>query len=289
MHRSNAIQQHLAQLHQLLASQSSEYASLTVKEATDKYLAERPLKEHTKKMYTMCFEATFGRLSAADISAVKLVEVTREQIMAGFRSASGKQVANLAICLLRGTFNHLELTPPLRRFPRNQMRPRDRVIPRELLPRLWQAVAKMNPMTTLALVFLLGFGLRRSEVANLMWTDFTATQFTVRATKNGKDLTLPITPKLRVALPESRGLLVCPKSLKKHAVHKLRNELEFAWSAHDCRRTFATTAVELGISSYLIKALLNHATGDITFEHYVRPSMAAKLQALETIQQVLLP
>lgn len=275
-----------SELQAFFAANANPLGQLTLSEAVERYLTERTLRPLTVRTYRDCFASTFG--GQVQLSGVKLNALTRTNVFDAFKAAPGKQVANLAMALVRATYNYFEVPAPLKRFPKNAMKPRDRLIPRERLPDFWGAVAKMRPDVHLAATFLLGYGLRWSELANLKWADVNATRFVVRHTKNGRDLELPVTSKLRAALPEPRGEFVCRRSLKKHSVTLLRNELGLAFSAHDLRRTFVTVAVELGINVYLVKALANHAAGDVTAIHYVRPSLAAKLSALEQIQDVLL-
>lgn len=273
-----------SELQAFLAANTNPLGQLTLGEAVERYLAERTLRPLTVRTYRDCFASTFVHLSG-----VKLSALTRANIFDAFKAAPGKQVANLAVALVRATYNYYEVTPPLKRFPKNAITPRDRLIPRERLPDFWCAVAKMRPDTQLAATFLLGYGLRWSELASLKWSDMSDTQFIVRNTKNGRDLTLPVTSKLRAALPEPRSEFVCRRSLKKHSVVLLRRALGLEFSSHDLRRTFITVACELDVNAYMVKALANHAADDVTSTHYFRPSLKAKLAALETIQTVLLP
>jgi integrase len=131
--------------------------------------------------------------------------------------------------------------------------------------------------------FLVLTGLRRGEAARLRWADvdLQGRFFTVRDTKNGTDHMLPLSDYTVELLEERRrdaeledltpaqrgyvfpgggreGYLVEPKKL----VALVRESSGLMFTLHDLRRTFATIADSLEISSYALKRLLNHKQTD---------------------------
>lgn len=131
------------------------------------------------------------------------------------------------------------------------------------------------------LLFLLFTGLRRNEAAKLKWSqvDFQEGSFTIPDTKNGEPHTLPLSDYLNDLLSQRRetatgsSLYVFPGPGKsghlqepKRAIEAVTDATGIAFTCHDLRRTFATLAESLDLSSYTVKALLNHKQqlGDVT-------------------------
>ena len=135
------------------------------------------------------------------------------------------------------------------------------------------------------LLFLLFTGLRRNEAARLRWSqvDLQEGCFTIADTKNGEPHTLPLSDYLHQLLIKRKaeawgdhkegkkyvfpgygkaGHLVEPKK----AIGDVTEATGIVFTCHDLRRTFATIAESLDLSSYTVKALLNHKQqlGDVT-------------------------
>lgn len=133
------------------------------------------------------------------------------------------------------------------------------------------------------LLFLLFTGLRRGEAASLMWesVDLDGRKFTVRDTKNREDHTLPLSDFVYDLLKRryeartsdfvfpgggTRGYVVEPRRW----MTQVTEQSGVAFTLHDLRRTFATTAERLDLSHYAVKRLINHKTGgDVTAGYIV--------------------
>lgn len=117
-------------------------------------------------------------------------------------------------------------------------------------------------------------GFRLSELKALTPASYDSQQQTLHleTTKNGKPHTLPVPPLLQPVLKR-----LCNEGKHRLLSGHLHNyasiisrKVGISFSCHDLRRTFATHATKLGISSYLVKAILNHsAHADVTATHYV--------------------
>lgn len=131
------------------------------------------------------------------------------------------------------------------------------------------------------LLFLLFTGLRRNEAARLKWSqvDFQESCFTVTDTKNSEPHTLPLSDYLHNLLAERKegpagsSNYVFPGTGKdgylqepKRAIEAITDATGIVFTCHDLRRTFATLAESLDLSSHTVKALLNHKQqlGDVT-------------------------
>ncbi|MFZ2632750.1 MAG: tyrosine-type recombinase/integrase [Desulfosalsimonadaceae bacterium] len=128
-------------------------------------------------------------------------------------------------------------------------------------------------------LLLLLTGLRRSEAMGLRWCDidFEARTLTILdlKTKNNETHVLPLSDYLFDLLSErkrkSKGPLVLSgkdgKGFQtiKEAENRILGATGIKFCCHDLRRTFATAAESLNISSYAVKTLLNHKqSGDVT-------------------------
>ena len=61
------------------------------------------------------------------------------------------------------------------------------------------------------------------------------------------------------------------------------------FSAHDCRRTFASIAAAR-LPGYVFKHLMNHAAGgDVTAAHYVHPDEDTMRAAWQTVADAIVP
>lgn len=128
------------------------------------------------------------------------------------------------------------------------------------------------------LMLVLLTGLRLNEAKGLRWedVDMAGRTLTIRDPKNHDDHTLPMGDYLS-ALIERRCEVSGPEyvfsNLAGHRLHNLRYALErieeeagIRATCHDLRRTFATIAESMGLSTYAIKQALNHRTSasDVT-------------------------
>lgn len=141
------------------------------------------------------------------------------------------------------------------------------------LPRWCKAVTVLdNPHLRDYFLFLLYTGLRRNEAARLKWSqvDLQEKVFTIIDTKNKEPHTLPMSDYLYTLLKNrhdtsKQNEYVFPGSGKtgyiqepKRAIEAVAENTGIIFSCHDLRRTFATIAESLDLSSYTVKALLNH-------------------------------
>lgn len=140
------------------------------------------------------------------------------------------------------------------------------------LPAWYQAVMdEINPTIRDYLLLLLFTGMRREEAMSLKWSDvdLKGKTFTVKDTKNGEPLTLPLSDYLYTLLKHRRenffeneyvfpgtgkkGHLVEPKK----AIKRVMERSGTTFTLHDLRRTFTSTANKY-VSVYTIKRLINH-------------------------------
>jgi integrase len=235
----------------------------------------------------------------------KLAQGTKANHATGAKEIAGHPAtANGAFRVLRSICSFAEGQDLLPKNPvdvlsrsrmwRKELRRRERIWD-EQFPRFFKALGELRIETPTAstlvgtdyIEFVLFTGLRREEAAGLTWDRVDMDKRTVRFenTKNGQDHALPLTDHLfeivrrrREACPSgcpwvfpspakaSRGHLAEPRYIADEIMAK--SGLKFR--IHDLRRTFISVAEELGIPSYTLKRLLNHASnGDVTAGYIV--------------------
>lgn len=125
-------------------------------------------------------------------------------------------------------------------------------------------------------MLLLLTGLRRSEAQGLRWADvdFAAKTLTIHDTKNHEPHTLPLSDYLETMLSQrkkkSQGDMVLsgptgkPYKSFRYAEERIFKTTGIRLSPHDLRRSFATAAESLNISTFAVKRLLNHKQNDVT-------------------------
>lgn len=152
-------------------------------------------------------------------------------------------------------------------------------------------------------IFLVGLftGLRKNEIMRLAWADvdLPARLLQIPQTKNGTPHTLPLdrflTDLFRRRKTEVGGVYVFPGKSGDHPVRDIDDMTAVVTKAsgvkftlHDLRRTFATAGAEVGLSTYILKRLLNHKSGrhDVT-DGYVISSPDMLRDALGKIGDAL--
>jgi integrase len=282
--------------------------AITLGEVLDDYLATRgdKLKPRTREQYRSMIEARRrddSPIAFADWHRKRLADITPDLVQRRHRDLSeghGPAWANIAMRVLRLLINYASMRfddgsgkpliaiNPVKRLGQarlwNDVERRETVLRVEDMPAWHQGLGTISAVGRDYLLLVLLTGLRRREAAGLKWDDVDLVKtrtLTVRDTKNGKDHVLPLPTQLLDLLARRRAAtdgpfvfagkkagtcLVEPKTLTQ-AVAKACG---VRTSVHDLRRTFATTAERLDISSYAVKRLLNHLTGsDVTAGYIV--------------------
>lgn len=275
------------------AEKARKSLQVTLADVLDDYIQTRiNLKASTIEDYRRTFKQYLG-----DWQNKPLMDVTKDMVEAKFRKIGedSPAMANKTMRNFRAVVNYAMLkyentngdsifkVNPVNRL--TQLRAWYRVNRRNTLIKnhelaAWYSAVMNLKNDTIApnretirdfLLFLLFTGLRRSEAANLKWSnvDFKDKSFVIKDTKNHDDHQLPMTSYLFDMLVRrktqstsqfvfsnetDKGGLKDPKKQIRNVV----NESGVSFSSHDLRRTFITIAESLDIPAYALKKLLNH-------------------------------
>jgi integrase len=123
---------------------------------------------------------------------------------------------------------------------------------------------------------------------------------TIPDTKNGEPHTLPLSGFLHKLLADRYERWHKPTGYvfpgwsktghitnMQHAMKQLQ-AAGFAYTLHDCRRTFITTAEKLNFSPWTVKRLANHKQVDVTGKHYVVHDIERLREPMEQISTEIL-
>jgi integrase len=229
------------------------------------------------------------QIGRKDIAA-RLLQVSKEH---GVRSAIALRSNLSSMFSWAMTMGLVESNPIIGAFKPERPKSRERVLDNAEITAIWKAVDAYDYGKVIKLLILTAC--RRSEIAGMRWPEFDFDQGTwtlpTERSKNGKALTLPLTPlmlEIIESIPHRHGLdiLFGTKygftnwSLGKAALDE-KLDFETGFTHHDIRRSVATgMGKRLGIPPHVIDAVLNHTLPGVTgiynrnpYEKEVRDAM----------------
>lgn len=172
---------------------------------------------------------------------------------------------------------------------------RTRTIPFERLGEWWRAAAAVQ--TGDAFQLLLLTGMRRGELSTTRRSevDLKGGRIHLRDTKNRHPHTVLLS-KQALELVRARAANLKPDDILFAGGGDPRKSLQsiiaatgIEFSAHDCRRTFATVAASR-LPGYVVKRLMNHAAGnDVTAAHYVHLDEATLRAGWQVVADAIVP
>lgn len=193
---------------------------------------------------------------------------------------------------------------PVRGVERARSRPKDRVLSPGELKALGEALRdaeRTTPLAAYAIELIALTGLRRQEAVGLTWLeiDELGKCLRLKETKTGRStrpLGEPALELLRERIPKTNRVYVFPRGdgegpaeIKKTIATIFDDAGLTDARSHDLRRTFASTAAEIGYGDGVIGELLGHAARGVTGLHYIRrPDRALVAAADETAKLIRL-
>lgn len=274
----------------------------TMREALAVYCEAKSIKASSRKRYDSLMRTHFGDWLDRSVSDVDnrafaehchafaqtkgaaLVEVGR-----GIVTALIKYINAVHGLTLDSPFNRLAAAGLLP----DRAQPRVRVLQEADLPAWKVAVDKLGEKQRDFLMLALYTGLRRNECRELQrqQIDLAKGDLSIPDTKNGKPHSLPITPLMRKILERRcKGLDDQDELFAGVSAEHLSNMAMRAGSPrfmlHDLRKLVATVGERLGLSSAVMRRILNHTAPktDVLHRHYVGLGIADVADGLTRIQ-----
>ncbi|MDX2277639.1 MAG: tyrosine-type recombinase/integrase [Hyphomonadaceae bacterium] len=282
---------------------------MTLRAAFDAFFAHRALSTTSVPNYRRSID-----LHLADWAGRPIAAVTGEMVLQRHRKiagASGGVTANNVMRHLSSVWNFTAATAPLPENPvpviRNarawavEKRRRTMIAARDL-PRWYKTVMAMDEQARDFLLIALFTGMRSGEIKTLRWehVDLDARTLTAPKTKNGDPLILPLSSPVHELLSLRRagdpdGAWLFPGKGRTGHLVEPRTFCERATAAsgvkasmHDLRRTFASIAHSVGVSTLSLKGLLNHRTDNDVTGGYVVATADDYREVAERVSQKIL-
>lgn len=255
----------------------------TLREALVPYCVDRKIKASSQKRYESIFRTHFQDwldrsveemgnqefaehcLPFAQSRGAALVEVGRGIVTALIKYVNA--VHGLALESPFGRLAAAGLMP-------ERSQPRTRVLQEADLPAWKVAVDKLPEKQRDYLLLTLYTGLRRNECRELRrkQIDLAGGVLSIPDTKNGKPHSLPITPLMREILERRCAGLEPDDELysgvsAEHLYNMAMRVGSSRFMLHDLRKLVATVGVKLGLSSAVMRRILNHTAPKIDVLH----------------------
>lgn len=273
----------------------------------------RSLKASTLISYDGVMRNGYGDWLKCQVSSITKNMVEERHLKISLES--GKASANRSARTLRSILNFAigkyELSNGNAILPENpfirisQTKQWHRVIRRtghlkpDQFPALFIEVGKIsNPVVVDYIRFIIFTGCRRSEASSLMWRDINISNksFVISDPKNHNPIELPLTTYLLKIILRMELLrindYVFPSSSSKSGhieepkknIIKIGENINHHFTIHDLRRTYVTIAESLDVSSYAVKALVNHKmSGNDVTAGYIQLSVDRLREPMQRI------
>ena len=284
-------------------------ASTSLESILEKYIESRTLKPGTVADYRKKFRQGFSDWKDRSVSSITPGMVLKRQQKI---SKSGQTLANTTMRVLRAILKFAkaigavdivatDILSETRVWHPNKRK--TRIIPSDKLSDWYSAVlAYEHPKPRIYLLTLLHTGLRRTEAETLRWSDvgFTEMTLTARDTKNKTDHKQPIPDALLPHLMALNGISGSsewvfpnntnsgPMSTPSKHIARIASISDVPFSAHDCRRTFATIGTAVGLPEIIIKKLLNHTTDNDVTGGYIQTETSTLRGAINQIGKYII-
>ena len=263
---------------QKLKAEREEAAKLrkaeNIQKAHQKYVSTVQIKPSTVLFYKKLLEN-----GLKPYSQTRLHEVDSDFIRSIFEEISSRVTplhATKCVRYIRTLCLWRELPNPVpHRMRLESSKPRQaRLDPQDGLL-IWKRLQETPKRVSAAyLSVMLLTGCRTTELSTLKvgQVDLVAGYFKLADTKNGRDHRVYLSePAAAIVARFMKGKdadeVVFTNAKEGRAIKEKLQDIK-EWSNHDLRKLFAIVAMEIGIAYPIIKAALNHSTGDVTIAHY---------------------
>jgi integrase len=253
---------------------------ITLGEAWQRYLEEKPLAPGTRRLY----EYTLGKY-LPDWQGRSLEQIGQDR--AGVRGLylmlarkHGKALASLVLRQFRAVYNyHRRVNPELPECPTiavdiAPVKPRDWALSDDELRAWWAGVQRLRPLKQVLWQVMLLTGARRGSVEALRWRDVDVERKLIHfsTAKAGRTYSVPACARLVELLrwwreqcaPDAQWVFESPRKPGRHII-AARDDKRGVVSAHHLRHTYRTTLAQLGCPPDSARLLLGHSlSGDVS-------------------------
>jgi integrase len=174
---------------------------------------------------------------------------------------------------------------------------KDRKLELHELPKFFNALSQLRQIEQDAITFALLVAIRKSELFALTSDNFAIKNglpvMEFELTKNGRKHELPLPPTAAIiaqrrinAVAAGQRLFAMSDNLR--AFNKIYEFCGIRLSWHDLRRSWASFAINEGVSELMIKRCLNHVETGVTGKHYAHLSLDSVSQVMAMMEEIIL-
>ncbi len=268
------------------------------------YLEHKTLREATAKGYVYMVEK-YGFVDKP------FHDVTPDSFLAWYQDYSAdaptqaKKVAGLIKSLSRWYCQYADLpmvdltvkVKTLLGISIHESNVKERKLTLHELPKFFNAVSQFRQIEQDAIKFVLLTAIRKGELFSLTSDNFTVKDglpvMTLEQTKNGRRHELPLPPMASIII--QRRINAVGKGQKLFAMSdnsRIFNQIEafsgIRVSWHDLRRSWASFAINEGVSELMIKRCLNHVETGVTGKHYAHLSLDSVSKVMVMMEEVIM-
>ena len=174
---------------------------------------------------------------------------------------------------------------------------KERKLTLQELPSFFNAVAQLRQIEQDAIMLVLFTAIRKGELFALTDANFTVKDglplMVLDQTKNGRRHELPLAPAAAAIVQRrintvGKGNRLFQMTDNSRIFNKLFELSNIRVSWHDLRRSWASFAVNDGVSELMIKRCLNHVEQGVTGRHYAHLSVESVYQTMRQVESLIL-
>jgi integrase len=275
----------------------------TLKTIAENYLRREGDKLRTTEKRRATLERlVFPKLGAIPVDDIKRSDVNR--LLDEIEDERGAAMADQVLALLRRIFNWHAIrddnfrSPIVRGMARRtaDQRERDRVLSDDELRAVWKTAEPYLQPWGAFLRFLLLTAARRTEVADMRWSELSNGHWTIpkERSKTNTETTLPLSAAAKRVLDELPRIEGCEYVFTTNAsapisgfsVFKLRFDIACGvknWRLHDLRRTARSLLSRAGVNPDIAERCLGHAIGGVRGVYDRHPYIEEMRHAFEAL------
>mgnify|MGYP000126745798 CR=1 FL=1 len=261
---------------------------ITLGEAWERYLEERPLSTKTRQIYSYNLDRYLSDWRGRTLEAIgedragfraRILKISREH---------GLAVASQTARCFTAVYNYYrKVAPDLPECPAVAVdlpgvKPRDWALSDDELRQWWAGVQRLKPLKQTLWLTLLLTGARRDSVRMLRWADVDFERRVIRfsTAKAGRTYAVPMPDRLTAILaawreqaPPSEWVFPSPQRANAPLSEQVRDDKRGVASAHHLRHTMRTRLAEVGASPDLARVALGHSLAGDVSRGYITPHL----------------
>jgi len=256
-------------------------SKLTLGEAWNRYVEERPLSPKSRTLYRENLKRYLSNWAGRTLEAIGEDRAGVRRLYTDLRRTRGLAIAAQVMRELAAVYRYwrrvdLDLPPcPTEAVDIQHPKPRDWALSGDELRAWWAGVQRLRPLKQTFWLALLLTGARRDSIRLLRWADIDFDRALLRfsTAKAGRTYSIPMCHRLvdllrqwrEQAVPDTEWVFESPRRPGKPLYPQVRDDKRGIVSAHHLRHCYRTVLAQLGCPPDSARLLLGHSlSGDVS-------------------------